>query len=135
GIELAGHYEAAGLGAEVGGDWYDAFALPDGRLGVVIGDVAGRGIAAASTMGQLRSVARAFAVTEEGRRTPGEVLTCMNDHQLVTGSGDMFTVMYALIDSRRHSLAWSSAGHPPPLLLRPGGLTEYLRGGGGLMGI
>ena len=51
GLELAAHYEAAGRGAEAGGDWYDAFALTHGRVGVVVGDVTGRGIPAASTMG------------------------------------------------------------------------------------
>ena len=69
GLELAAHYEAAG--AEVGGDWYDAFALPGGRLGVVLGDVAGRGVPAASSMGQLRSVTRAFALADDGFLTPG----------------------------------------------------------------
>ena len=75
GIELAAHYQAAGLGAEVGGDWYDAFVLPSGRLGVVLGDVAGSGIRAASTMGQLRSVTRAFALGNDEVPSPGEVLT------------------------------------------------------------
>ena len=46
----------------MGGDWYDAFAMPDGRLGIVVGDVTGRGIRAASAMGQLRTLTRAFAL-------------------------------------------------------------------------
>ena len=84
GLELAAHYEAAG--AEVGGDWYDAFALPGGRLGVVLGDVAGRGVPAASSMGQLRSVTRAFALADDGFLTPAEMLTRLNRHQLALGA-------------------------------------------------
>src|SRR5581483_8432543 len=70
-IDLAVHYAAAGLGAEVGCDWYDAFELADQRLGIVLGDVAGRSIPAASTMGQLRTGTRAFALSEAGTRSPG----------------------------------------------------------------
>src|SRR5262249_29673852 len=72
GASLAAHFAAGGEGTAVGGDWFDAFALPGGRLGLVIGDVAGRGVAAAARMGQLRSVARAYAI--EGH-TPVEVVT------------------------------------------------------------
>ena len=134
GITLAAHYEAAGVGAEVGGDWYDAFVLPGGRLGVVVGDVAGRGIPVASAMGQLRSVTRAFAVADDGRRTPADVLTRLNRHQLALAQDEMFTVLYATIHPRGGSISWASAGHPPPLLRAPGGETRFLDGGEGLMG-
>ena len=97
GLQLAAHYEAAG--AEVGGDWYDAFALPGGRLGVVLGDVAGRGVPAASAMGQLRSVTRAFALADDGFRSPGEMLTRLNRHQLALGQTELFTVVYAIVDA------------------------------------
>jgi serine phosphatase RsbU (regulator of sigma subunit) len=133
GLELAAHYEAAG--AEVGGDWYDAFALPGGRLGVVLGDVAGRGVPAASSMGQLRSVTRAFALADDGFLTPAEMLTRLNRHQLALGQTELFTVVYAIIDPTDGTISWSSAGHPPPLVRDVEGWTTYLEGGEGLMGI
>jgi PAS domain S-box-containing protein len=133
GLRLAAHYEAAG--AQVGGDWYDAFALPGGRLGVVLGDVAGRGVPAASTMGQLRSVTRAFALADDGFRSPGETLTRLNRHQLALGQTELFTVVYAIMDAPGGSVCWACAGHPPPLLRNRDGDTQYLEGGEGLMGI
>jgi PAS domain S-box-containing protein len=133
GLRLAAHYEAAG--AEVGGDWYDAFALPGGRLGVVLGDVAGRGVPAASAMGQLRSVTRAFALADDGFRSPGEMLTRLNRHQLALGQTELFTVVYAIVDAPGGWVSWACAGHPPPLLRNGDGETRYLEGGEGLMGI
>src|SRR6185436_15498575 len=62
GVSLAAHFRAGGHGIEVGGDWYDVIPLAGGRVGLVVGDVAGRGVAAAARMGQLRSVARAYAL-------------------------------------------------------------------------
>jgi PAS domain S-box-containing protein len=133
GLQLAAHYEAAG--AEVGGDWYDAFALPGGRLGVVLGDVAGRGVPAASAMGQLRSVTRAFALADDGFRTPAEMLTRLNRHQLALGQTELFTVVYAIIDPAERTISWACAGHPPPLVRAASQETSYLEGGEGLMGI
>jgi len=133
GLELAAHYEAAG--AEVGGDWYDAFALPGGRLGVVLGDVAGRGVPAASSMGQLRSVTRAFALADDGFLSPAEMLTRLNRHQLALGQTELFTVVYSIIDPAGGTISWASAGHPPPLVRDAEGWTTYLEGGEGLMGI
>lgn len=134
GLELAAHYEAAGPGAEVGGDWYDAFALPGGRLGVVLGDVAGSGIRAASTMGQLRSVTRAYALGDDGSREPGEVLTRLNRYRLALDEPELFTALYAIIDPGNGSIAWANAGHPPPLLLSSSA-TSFLEGGDALMGV
>ena len=134
-VELAAHYQAAGLGAEAGGDWYDAFALPGDRIGIVVGDVTGRGIQAASTMGQLRSVTRAFALGEEGARSPGEVLTRLNRYQLALAEVEMFTVVYAIVDPGDPCISWASAGHPPPLLRSSDHSTRYLEGGNELMGM
>jgi PAS domain S-box-containing protein len=134
GVELSAHYQAAGSGAVVGGDWYDAFVLPGDRIGIVLGDVAGRGIPAASAMGNLRSVTRAFAFADGGRQTPDEVLTRVNRHQLALGEEEMFTLVYAIIDPARRELTWSNAGHLPPLLLGDGA-PQLLAGGDGLMGI
>lgn len=135
GITVAAHYEAAGVTAEVGGDWYDAFGLPGGRLGVVVGDVAGRGIPAASTMGQLRTLTRAAAIADDGARTPAEVLTRLNQHQLMAAQDELFTVMYAIVDPREGSISWASAGHPPALLRTGDGETRFLDGGEVVMGL
>jgi PAS domain S-box-containing protein len=133
-VELAAYYEVAGAGAQVGGDWYDAFTLPAGRLGVVLGDVAGRGIPAASTMGQLRSVTRAFALADDGSGGPAEVLTRLSGHQLALGQEELFTLVYAILDPREGIVTWASAGHPPGILRRATGQTRVLAGGGALMG-
>ncbi len=135
GIALAASYEVAGIVAQVGGDWYDAFAMPDGRLGVVVGDVTGRGIRAASAMGQLRTLTRAFALAQDGTRAPGEALTLLNRHQLELGDDHLFTVIYAVIDPEEGTIAWANGGHPPPLLRNGGGTSTYLEGGNGLMGV
>jgi len=135
GLELTAHYEPAGDVVEVGGDWYDAFALRGVRLGIVLGDVAGKGLPAASAMGQLRSVTRAFALGDEQTRTPGDVLTRLNRYQLALGSDEMFTVLYAIIDPGHGSVSWANAGHPPPLLQSSSGEVRYLEGGDVLMGI
>ncbi|HWF50661.1 MAG TPA: PP2C family protein-serine/threonine phosphatase, partial [Solirubrobacteraceae bacterium] len=118
-----------------GGDWYDVFELGSARVGIVLGDVAGKGIPAASTMGDLRSVTRAFALGDEQSRGPGNVLTRLNRHQLARGAEEMFTVLYAVIDTARGILAWANAGHPPPLLHSRSGPGRYLEGGDGLIGI
>ena len=133
-VAIAAHYQAAGVGAEIGGDWYDAFALPGERLGVVVGDVTGSGIRAASTMGQLRSVTRAFAAGDDEPRAPGEVLTRLNRYLNTMGFADLFTILYAIIDPSAPSVRWASAGHPPPLLRRANGTTRVLEGTAGVLG-
>ncbi len=135
GIALAARYEVAGLGAQVGGDWYDAFEMPDGQLGIVVGDVTGRGIRAASAMGQLRTLTRAFALSDDRQRAPGEALTLLNRHQLALGDEHLFTIVYAVIDPDRGTISWANGGHPPALLRTADGSCVYLEGGNGLMGV
>jgi PAS domain S-box-containing protein len=135
GVALAASYEVAGLGVQVGGDWYDAFELPDGRLGIVVGDVTGRGIRAASAMGQLRTLTRAFALAQGGERTPGEALTALNRHQLALSDEQLFTIVYAIIDPERGTISWANGGHPPPLLRAADGACRFVEGGNGLMGV
>ncbi len=135
GVELAASYEVAGIGVQVGGDWYDAFEMSDGRLGIVVGDVTGRGIRAASAMGQLRTLTRAFALAEDGRRSPGDALTLLNRHQLALGDEQLFTIVYAVMDPEDGTISWANGGHPPPLLRAADGSCGYLDGGNGLMGV
>jgi serine phosphatase RsbU (regulator of sigma subunit) len=136
GVALVAHYQAAGAGAEVGGDWYDAFALPDGRVGIVLGDVTGSGIPAASAMGQFRSVTRAYALADGGHRMPHEVLSLVNRYQLALESDQiMFTLIYAILDPDAATLTWANAGHVPPLVCEPSREVRYLEAGSVPMGI
>lgn len=111
GLELAARY-VAGSG-KVGGDWYDVFTLPDGRLGIVVGDVVGSGLQAAVIMGRMRSALRSYALeTEE----PGAVLGKLDRKIQYFEPDAMATVLYAIYDPGPGTLLVSSAGHPPPVL-------------------
>ena len=111
GLELAGRYSAGGVGLEVGGDWYDAVRRPDGIVHLTVGDVAGRGIAAAMLMGQLRNAFRALAYEHT---SPAEIAQRMLRH--VPDAG-MATAVFLTLDPYTGELAYASAGHPPTLLL------------------
>jgi anti-sigma regulatory factor (Ser/Thr protein kinase)/putative methionine-R-sulfoxide reductase with GAF domain len=112
GVSLAGRYLPASEAA-LGGDWYDAFGLPDGRLGLAIGDVVGRGFHAAAIMGQLRSGLRAYAL--DGMR-PREVLERLSRLLRQLEPGRTATLVYIVLDPHGGGLAVASAGHPPPLV-------------------
>lgn len=127
GFDLHVTYRPAVSGLEVGGDWYDAFWLEPGEtLGLVVGDVVGRGVDAAATMGQLRSAVRAFAWTGLG---PSGLLEAMDGYVRRHGAGTMTTLVYAQLDVRRSTLRYAAAGHPPPVLARPGEAPTLLWGG------
>jgi PAS domain S-box-containing protein len=132
GVTLAAHFAAGGEGTAVGGDWFDAFTLPGGRLGLVIGDVAGRGVAAAARMGQLRSVARAYAL--EGH-TPIEVVARLNLYHQALRADDMTTLVYAIVEPDLGRLRLVNAGHPPPALVVPGAAPRLLEGSCPALGI
>jgi serine phosphatase RsbU (regulator of sigma subunit)/anti-sigma regulatory factor (Ser/Thr protein kinase) len=121
-VSLAGRYLPAAA-ARLGGDWYDAFALPDGRLGMTIGDVVGHGFHAAAIMGQLRSGLRAYAL--DGMR-PGEVLERLNRLLRQLEPGRTSTLVYLVLDAHGGLLTVASAGHPPPLVHPVGGEACYL---------
>jgi PAS domain S-box-containing protein len=122
GLTVATRYLVSTDEAEVGGDWYDLLPLPDGAVGLAIGDVVGHDLQAAAAMGQLRGVLRSYAW--EGM-PPGAVLDRCD--QLVQGldMAAMATAVYARLEARRHDgsrvLRYANAGHPPPLLRRPSG--------------
>ena len=125
GVTLAAHFRAGGHGIEVGGDWYDVIPLAGGRVGLVVGDVAGRGVAAAARMGQLRSVARAYAL--EGH-SPAAFAQRMNVYHRALSPDDLTTIVYAVIEPDRGRLSFVNAGHPPPLLVPPQGTPALLEG-------
>ncbi|MEU6843394.1 PP2C family protein-serine/threonine phosphatase [Streptomyces sp. NPDC046716] len=110
GIQLGVGYTPATHGLNVGGDWYDAFPLPDGSIGMSIGDVQGHNIEAAAFMGQVRVALRALAsVTAD----PGELLARTND-LLVSLDADLFaTCTFMRLDPRTGTLDCARAGHTP----------------------
>jgi serine/threonine-protein kinase RsbW len=117
GLRFVARYLTAAAGLRIGGDWYDAFSLGDGRLVCCVGDVVGTGIRAASAMGQLRSAVRALAATSAG---PAEVLERLDSFATSVEGGRMTTLAYVEIDPQRNLLRYACAGHPPPLLLHDG---------------
>ncbi|MDP9429800.1 MAG: SpoIIE family protein phosphatase [Actinomycetota bacterium] len=137
GVESAAHYVSASTAADVGGDFYDLLHLPDGSIGVVIGDVVGHDVAAAAAMGHLRGLIRACA-WEAPDPDPGVVLARVD--RLVQGLGvaSMATMVYArAVPPAQDGALWrlhlASAGHPPPLLRTPDGEVQLLDGVTGLL--
>jgi PAS domain S-box-containing protein len=122
GLQVAARYLVGVDGNQVGGDWYDVLPLPDGAVGVAVGDVVGHDLAAAAAMGQLRGVVRSYA-WDGG--SPGSVLDRCD--QLVQGleMAAMATAVYARIEPSAADgtrlLRYANAGHPVPLLLAPDG--------------
>ncbi len=115
GYEFFAHYESA---QEVGGDYYDFIPLPNNRLGVMIGDVAGKGVPAALLMAKVRSDARFCTLTEP---TLAEAVAKLNEQMQDAGLLDRFVTFGAcLIELQNHSVTVVSAGHPPPLIYRSG---------------
>lgn len=123
GMEFAARYVPAS-GQGVGGDWYDAFTLPDGRLALVVGDVVGHGLPAAIVMGRLRSVVRAYAFEYDD---PAEVLVRVARKFDHFEPGQMATMLLAQFPSSHDTITLASAGHPPPVLVAPGREPEFVR--------
>ncbi|MGQ7297288.1 SpoIIE family protein phosphatase [Quadrisphaera sp. KR29] len=130
-LEVAVRYLPAAAAAQVGGDWYDAFLQPDGSTVVVIGDVVGHDTAAAAAMGQLRGLLRGIAYTTGAG--PAEVLQRLD--AAIPGLMVSTTATAAVLrlergprerDAGTVALRWSSAGHPPPLVLHPDGGVQVL---------
>jgi PAS domain S-box-containing protein len=129
GAELAAHYQPASRTAEIGGDWYDALLLPDGSVTLTIGDIAGHDLDAATAMSQLRSMLRVIAYDRSRPQSPAESLAQLDRVADGLGIAPLVTMVHAGLapgpDGRWHA-AWSNAGHPPPLLLRPGAAPRFL---------
>ena len=123
GVALAAAYRPAARQNEVGGDWYDAVALPDGRVAVCVGDVCGHDLRAAATMGQLSAAMRAYVVEEPG---PVEVVGRLDRFCTAAHVGAFTTLAYALFDPADRTLRLTLAGHPPPVLREPSGAVRLL---------
>jgi PAS domain S-box-containing protein len=115
-IEVVANYRPAVRGLDVGGDWFDTFWLDADRIAIGVGDVVGRGVAAAAAMGQLRSAIRAFA--SMGCR-PAALLESLDSFAARHRVGAFATVAYAEIDLADRELRLACAGHPPPVLIEP----------------
>ncbi|MEU5754059.1 SpoIIE family protein phosphatase [Streptomyces sp. NPDC047829] len=120
---FAVRYEPATRPLEVGGDWYDTVRLQDGRIGIVVGDCVGRGLEAATVMGQLRSACRALLLQDS---SPAQTLMAL-DHFAAGVPGAMCTTVFCgVLDPETGSLTYSSAGHPPGILSHPDGTLVLL---------
>ena len=115
GLETAARYVPAE--GDLGGDWYDVFALPDGSIGLVMGDVVGHGLPAAVVMGRLRSALRAYALDHAD---PATVLERLDRKIRHFEESAFATVVYAVVPPPFDTVTISSAGHWPPLLAVPG---------------
>lgn len=115
GVRLAAYYRSGSQNVQVGGDWYDAFPLPDGRVAGVLGDVMGKGIPAAAGMSRIRNALRALAFSMP---EPADVLTGLDRMFAATeGMDQVTTLVYFVLDPVTGQLDLSNAGHLPPLVV------------------
>jgi serine phosphatase RsbU (regulator of sigma subunit) len=135
GLKVAVRYLPAGQESLVGGDWYHAAELRDGSVLLAVGDVAGHGMQAATTMAQLRHALRALAVTTSD---PGVLLGHLNrlTCDLEGETPELAaTAVIARFDPVRREITWAQAGHPPPLLSRGGRTAPLGRPPGPMLGV
>jgi serine phosphatase RsbU (regulator of sigma subunit)/anti-sigma regulatory factor (Ser/Thr protein kinase) len=126
GLDVAARYLPGTTGVEVGGDWFDVIELENGRVGLVVGDVVGKGVQAAATMSQLRNALRAFAFE---RLKPSAAVTRLNRLLDTLPEAPFATLAFVTVDPRTGTCRYALAGHPPPLVRYPSGKVEYLEGG------
>lgn len=125
-VEVKHRYLPGSELVEVGGDWYESISLPGARVALVIGDVAGHGVRAAVTMGRLRTAIQTLAMLElppaESLQQLDELMTRM----LGSAEPHFATCSYAVYDAVTGEMEIASAGHLPPLLVRPDGTNELV---------
>lgn len=127
GLDVGVAYRPGVSGLSVGGDWYDAFWLDEPNVvALVVGDVVGRGLEAAASMGQMRSAVRALASTGLG---PAALLEALDHYADRHSVGAMTTLVYAQLDLATASLCFACAGHPPPLVVSPDEQPRFISGG------
>jgi PAS domain S-box-containing protein len=122
---FAARYEPASRPLEVGGDWYDIVELPDGRIGIMVGDCVGHDLGAATVMGQLRSACRALLLQDASAEA---ALTAMDRFAASVPDAECATVFCGVLDPATGELRYSSAGHPPGVVVHSDGRTELLDG-------
>jgi anti-sigma regulatory factor (Ser/Thr protein kinase) len=126
GLAVAAYYEPAAPDLEVGGDWCEAIELPDGRVGLFVGDVVGRGLSAAAAMGQLRAAVNALALTCD---TPATLIDRLALFAETIPAAHCATVAAAILDRHTGELVYACAAHPPPLIISADGEARFLEGG------
>lgn len=132
GAEFHAAYRPASDEAEIGGDWYDAFALPDGRIAISMGDVAGHGLEAATVMGEIRQAMRTAAV---GENSASAVLNQINSVINLRKGIGMVTAIFGYYCPNVRELTYAVAGHPPPVITIADGFSGFLPGGGMPLGV
>ncbi|WP_424760940.1 SpoIIE family protein phosphatase [Mycobacterium sp.] len=123
---FAVRYQAASRPLQVGGDWYDVVDLQDGRIALIVGDCVGHGLPAATVMGQLRSACRALLLDHP---SPRAALCGLDRFAARLPGAQCTTVVCAVLDPGTGELVYSSAGHPPPILVDADGITRTLDDG------
>lgn len=132
GVQFDAVYASGHSEAEIGGDWYDAFELFDGRIFISVGDVAGRGLPAAVTMGKMRQALRSFALDHTDL---GALLASANSALRLENPDTMVTVFVGIIDRDAQTIAYAIAGHPRPFMRFADGSIAELGGEGIPLGI
>ncbi|GAA4832620.1 SpoIIE family protein phosphatase [Kitasatospora terrestris] len=130
GVRMAARYLPAPDASQVGGDWYDAFDLPDGSTALVVGDVVGHDLDAAAGMAQVRNMLRALAWSHQ--EPPGAIVDRLDQAMTHLSDVTMATLVLARLhrgDDGGWALRWANAGHPPPLLVTRDGQAAYLEDG------
>jgi serine phosphatase RsbU (regulator of sigma subunit) len=123
GAEASARFQPGERGVDIGGDWYDVIPLDERRLMVVVGDVSGRGLQAASTMAALRYAIHAYAAQDD---SPATILSKLSGLVSVSTAGRLATVLCSLVDLDTREVTVTSAGHLPPLMIGGGG-SEYVQ--------
>lgn len=123
---FAVRYQAAARPLEVGGDWYDVADLDDGRIALLVGDCVGHGLAAATVMGQVRSACRALLFDNP---SPAAALKGLDRFAAKLPGALCTTAVCAVLNPDTGELVYSSAGHPPPIVVHADGTTQMLEDG------
>ncbi len=122
-------YHPASRPLQIGGDWYDVIELDDGRVALIVGDCVGHGLAAATVMGQLSSACRSLLLEQS---SPSAALAGLDRFASRLPGARCTTAFCAVLTIDTGELVYSSAGHPPPIMVRADGATVMLEGGRGL---
>src|SRR5919106_254935 len=125
GLRMATRYLPAASTVGIGGDWFDTFVLPSGEVVLVIGDVAGHGLPAASLMGKMRNALRAQALIDG---TPIDIVARADEFHRYFGDGELVTLLVGLLSGDLTTFRFVSAGHPPPLIARAEGAAYAFDG-------
>lgn len=123
-FEIAARYEAVTESNAVGGDWFDTFIWPDGRLGLMVGDVVGHNLDAAAAMGHLRAGVAALAPHIESR--PSAWIRALDECARGPNGTDWVTAVSVVVDPEARTVGACVAGHPPPVLVTPTGEITWL---------